>query len=149
MEHSKSSNEFPADLCEWVPPATLRLWVEEELKVSDWQGKAAEDHSRLVAVLAFAYARGTFDSEEISDLCRTDDCYRSLCAGRDFSLEEILGMPHKARGILVMLMIRLLTRAVASKQGTPATSLDPALKRRLHEIAVVRLDNAIVINQEE
>jgi len=133
---------FPLDICEWVAPDRLRSWVEEELGNLNGLAEVPDRQRALLAVLAFAYARGTFDSEEILDLCRTDTLYRALCGRTDFSGEDVRDARHKARGLLVTLVVRLLSRGVAQKLATPVASLSPALKRRLHESAVDRLDNA-------
>ncbi len=147
MDDLNNPINFPLDLCDWVAPETLRSWVEEELKNATGTTGPAEGQNALVALLAFAYARGVFDSEEIIDLCRSDKLYSSFQGQSDFSWDGMLESRHKHRGLLVTLMVRLLTRALVEKQGLQPAALDPPLKRRLHESAVDRLDNARNIDQ--
>ncbi len=142
MDDLNTTTNFPLDLCDWVAPETLRSWVIEELKNVTGPGGQAERQNALIAILAFAYARGVFDSEEIVGLCRADKLYGSLRGQIDLSWEDLLEARHNHRGLLVTLMVRLITRALVEKRGIPSSSLDPALKRRLHESAVDRLDNA-------
>ncbi|HEY5909406.1 MAG TPA: hypothetical protein VJA21_02250 [Verrucomicrobiae bacterium] len=142
MDELNARIAFPLDMGDWVEPATLCLWVEEEVKKLNGAAPAVDVRKKMLAVLSFAYARGVFDSEEILDLCRSDALYRSLCEGVDFSWDDLQSVRHKDRGLLVTLTVRLLTRAVVEKFSVAAASLDPAVKRRLHESAVDRLDNA-------
>ena len=142
MEDQNTNINFPLDLCDWASPETLRFWVQEELKHVTGSEAPAEKQNALIGILAFAYARGIFDSEEIINLCRTDKLYSSLQGGSDFSWEDLLATRHQHRGVLVTLMVRLLTRALVEKGVVSQAALDPALKRRLHESAVDRLDNA-------
>ena len=141
MNDLNATTGFPLDFCEWVAPASLQRWVQEELKnVTD--PAAQGGRKTLLGVLAFAYARGIFDSEEILGLCRSDPLFKALHGTGEFSWEDMLDARHKDRTPLINFMMRVLTRAVAEKHGVPAASLDPALKRRLHENVVDRLDNA-------
>jgi hypothetical protein len=148
MDDKNSTIDLPDDICEWVAPETLHSWVVEELKHVAGPVPAGTQ-STLAAVLAFAYARWFFPSKEILGLCRTDPLYGSLCPRTDFPWQDIMEARHKERGLVVNLLVRLLTRAVAEKHGIAASSMDPALKRRFHESAVERLDIAITMDRAE
>ena len=142
MDDLSAGKGLPLDACEWVPPATLRSWVEQELNNLSGSIVGTGAHRGMLGVLGFAYARGIFDTAEILGLCRSDALFRSLCGAEDFSWDDMLVARHRDRGLLVTLTVRLLTRLVVERLGTSAASLDPALKRRLHESAVDRLDSA-------
>lgn len=142
MDDLNTAANFPLDLCDWVAPETLRSWVAEEVKNVTGSAEPAPGQKSLTGVLAFAYARGIFDSEEIVSLCRAGKLYDCIQGQIDFSWEDLLEARHKHRGVLVTIMVKLLTRALMEKRGPSAAALDPALKRRLHESAVDRLDNA-------
>jgi len=149
MDDAKSTVNVPQDICDWVAPETLHSWVEEELQHLRGPVAAGGKQITLAAVAAFAYARWVFPSKDIHGLCRTDALYSSLCGRGDFSWEDIMAARHKERGLLISLLVRLLARAVAEKYRLAASSMDPALKRRLHESAVERLDIAITMDRAE
>jgi hypothetical protein len=142
MDPVTSDFNLPLDICDWVPPATLKSWVQEETHALNETGVGTDIPRSLLAILAFAYARGIFDTEEILSLCESDAVLRSLCEGLSCSLEQVLNARRKDRGLLVTITVRLLTRAVVQKFNLSPQSLPPILKRRLHESAVDRLDNA-------
>jgi hypothetical protein len=137
----------PLDICDWISPATLTLWIREEVSKLNGVVANGEIPKVLRTVLAFAYARGIFDSEEILRLSQSDPAFLELCGGVVFTPEQLLSVRHKERGVLVTLTVRLLTRAVAEKFKVATAELPPELKRRLHENAVDRLDNARHINR--
>jgi hypothetical protein len=137
MESLSGKLDLPADICEWVSPATLGSWVQEEV------GKLTGDAPRtLLSVLSFAYARGIFDTDEILSRCESDIEFQKVSERAALTPEQLLGVRHKDRGLLVTLTVRLLSRAVVERCAVPASSFPPELKRRLHENAVDRLDNA-------
>jgi hypothetical protein len=133
---------FPLDICDWVSPGTLKSWVQEETQALQQTGVGADIPKRQLSILAFAYARSIFDTEEILGLCESDPTMRSLCEGLSCSFDEMLNARRRDRGLLVTLTVRVFTRAVIQKFNLQSQSLSPILKRRLHESAVDRLDNA-------
>jgi len=142
MDPLNGNINLPLDICDWVSPTTLRSWVQEEAQALHETSAGTDIPKSLLAILAFAYARGIFDTEEILRLCESDPMLRSLGEGISCSLEQALNARRRDRGLLVTLTVRLLTRAVVQKFNLSAQSLPPILKRRLHESAVDRLDNA-------
>ena len=137
------------DICEWAAPALMISWVEEELKklpraaeTSPGPGPQQDSVTMCLGVLAFAYARNVFDSEEIAQLCHSDPLFRALSKGLPLSSEALNAVRKKDRGLLVKLVTQLLLRATLQKLGRTPDELSPALKRRLHENASDRLDTA-------
>jgi hypothetical protein len=141
----------PMDICEWVPSATVISWIHEELKslgAAEQQGS----HSPLdatggaanvmLAVLAFAYVRGIFDTEETARLCHSDPQFQSLSRGQAISPAGLIAFRPRDRGLLVKLTAQLLIRAATQKLNLPGSALAPGLKRQLHADAVLRLDTA-------
>ncbi len=149
MQGLDETVKFPLDICEWVAPETLRSWLEEDLPHLSGAGGLTSLHKRLLAILAFAYARGIFASAEILALCESDPFFSSLQQGVDFSLGDMLDVRHADRGSLVSLTVRLLARAVGERFGVAAAALEPGLKKRLQENAVERVDNAIILDRSQ
>ncbi len=139
---------FPDDISEWVSPETLHAWVEEELRNLAAASPLPLQQQRILVILAFAYAQGIYRSTEILVLCDSDPLFKALEQGVDFSLENIKDLRHAQWGLLVSLLVRLFSRALARKHqlGDP---LDPRIKRRLHERAGDRLNTAVNSDREQ
>jgi hypothetical protein len=147
MENLSGNLDLPTDICEWVSPATLSSWVQEETARLNGGATHTEVQEALLKVLAFAYCREIFDSEEILRLCDSESELRELSKGTVFTLEHLRSVRHNNRGLLISLTVRLLTRTVAQKCDLAVSDFPPELKRRLHENAVQRLDNAILLDR--
>ena len=90
---------LPWDLTEWIDAQSLRGWVDEEIDTLDWSNPelatllAQNPRFRprtLLTLLNYAYATGTYESEEISVLCATDPAFREIC-GEDAPGTRALG----------------------------------------------------------
>src|SRR5687767_8377249 len=80
---------LPADLEEWVDPAVLWAWIQEEVRSLDWGNRELTDflqaHSQFhpqmwLCLLTYAYCRGTYESEEVGQLCYRDPLLRPQCS---------------------------------------------------------------------
>ncbi len=140
---------IPGDICEWVSPETLRAWVEEELKTLPGAAGLTLQDQRILVILAFAYAQGIYRSTEILGLCDANPLFMLLEQGVDFSLENAKDGWHTQWALLVSLLVRLFSRAMAAKYGLAASALDPRAKRRLHERVVDRLNTAVNSDREQ
>ncbi len=149
MGSQKTTVNVPLNVCEWVPPEALCGWVEEELAKLSGSGGLSPVHKRLLAILAFAYARGIVSSAEILSVCGTEPLFSSLQQDVDFSLGDMLDVRHEHRAMLVNLVLRLLARAVSQKFGAAPAALEPELKRRLQENAVERIDDGIILDRSQ
>jgi len=147
MENVNGKLDLPTDICEWVSPLSLLSWVREESGKLNGATPGPANASALREVLAFAYCRGIFDSEEILRACQSSAELKELSHGSISNSEELRVTRHRGRGLLVTAIVRLLTRAVCEKCDVAPAELEPELKRRLHENAVQRLDNAILIDR--
>ncbi len=144
MNDLKAKINFPSDICEWVTPPKLQSWAQEEL--GNMNGPVQAGRKPALAVLAFAYTRGIYESEEILGLCRSDALVRALAGGAVFSREDLVDVRHQDRGHLITLTARLLTRALCEKSGDSPATLDPMLRRQVHQCAVDRIDTAIIMD---
>jgi len=138
--------EMPRDLCLWAAPADVVAWVREELaamvdaeKLPPAQSVLAEP---MLPILAYAYARGIFDSEEIAQLLHSDAQLRELSKNAPISAPELKAFRHRDRGLLVKLLVQLLIKATRQQFGLSAAAFPPALRRQAQENAVERLDSA-------
>ena len=82
---------MPPDVREWLPEGHLALFVidavaEMDLSAfygayrSDGHGRAAYEPAMMVALLLYAYARGTRSSRAIERACEEDVAYRVIAA---------------------------------------------------------------------
>ena len=85
------SNQLPGDLRSWAGCTGLRELVLTEIAKLDWQNPEVVGYlSRypayrpqvLLAVLAYAYAIGEYESDCIAVACEQDGDFRALCDGK-------------------------------------------------------------------
>lgn len=93
-------------------------------------------------VLAYAYARGILDADEIAKLCHSDPLLRQVANGVAFSGSELKSFRHRDRGLLVKLIVQLLIKATRQQYGITGAALPPALRRIVQDSAVDRVDSA-------
>lgn len=145
--------KVPQDICEWASPEELTAWIQQELnEMSSHEPpgspRAAVLSDPRLTVLAFAYARGVFDHEEIAKLCPSDFLYRALSGGV-LSPGELLSFRSKHRELLVKVTVQLLIKATRQKFNLSGPMLPRDLRRRLQDNANDRLDNARHIDRGE
>ncbi|HEY2952514.1 MAG TPA: transposase [Verrucomicrobiae bacterium] len=148
----KVSDELamPWDLTEWFDPVVLRQWITEEIESLDWNNPELIDYLRsnpafqpkmLLCLLAYAYATGLFDSEEIVRRCEKDETLRSICGSHvPASGHALIRFRRENRGLLKWSLVQLFKRAIRARLGE--FHLPAGLKRRLLDVAVTRLDMA-------
>ena len=144
METAGNKLDLPGDICEWVPPGVLVSWVQEELAAE--VGRIPEPGSRVLAVLAFAYCRGIFDSEEILRACDSISEFQQLSKHGVSGTDQFRDLRRQESVPLIQLLTRLLARAVSQKYGLPLAQFKRLWKDRVHDDAVQRLDNAVLID---
>ncbi|HYG36886.1 MAG TPA: transposase [Clostridia bacterium] len=142
---------LPLDLREWVGSGTLICWIHEELDRFCLQDFGLTEASypepicqpkTLLAILVYAYATETFESEGIEHACKSDTAFRLLCDGTTPYARELTLFRRRNRGLLVTLLVRLFTRALREQFVLGEANLPLGLRHRLHEEAVERLDIA-------
>lgn len=112
---------LPLDLREWVAPATLEAWIEEEILGLDWHHPLVIEHLRLnpefrpkvmLRLLSFGYATQTFSTREMVSRCHTEPAFASLCEGRVPFPHELTGFRRKNRRLLVKILAGVFSRAL-------------------------------------
>ena len=141
---------MPWDLTEWCDPVVLCQWITEEIESLDWTNQELIDYLRsnpayqpkmLLCLLAYAYATGIFDSEEIVRRCERDEALRSICGCHaPASGHALVRFRRENRGLLKWSLVQLFKRAIRARLGE--FHIPAGLKRRLLDVAVTRLDMA-------
>ena len=143
--------QIPLDLSQWFDKTTLLSWMNEELETLDWANPEllaclrthpAYQPRIWLGLLTFAYATGTFESEEIVRLCYTDEIFRCLCTGPIPLASELGRFRRDNRGLLRWLLLQTLKRALKEKFGLGGAFLPAGLRHFLTETAGSRLDIA-------
>jgi hypothetical protein len=126
-----------ADLPECMDAEMLLKCVEEEVAricQANEASQAFDDHEpnrrELLGVLAFAYARRVFNSEEIAHCCQTEPAFLRLCHGHTPFAGELLSFRRRYRPLLVTVLANVFMRAVTIS-GAPQSASMAALKRQL------------------
>jgi hypothetical protein len=142
---------LPWDLTEWIDAQTLRGWVDEEIDTLDWSNSelatllAQNPRFRprtLLTLLGYAYASGTYESEEVSVLCATDPAFREI-SGKDAPATRALErFRRENRGLLKWVLVQIFKRALREKYGLNTSLLPSGLKQYLVELATERLNLA-------
>jgi hypothetical protein len=142
---------LPWDLTQWIDAQTLRGWVDDEIDTLDWSNPelatllAQNPRFRprtLLTLLGYAYASGTYESEEISVLGATDPAFREIC-GKDAPATRALErFRRENRGLLKWVLVQIFKRALREKHGLNTSLLPSGLKQYLVELATERLNLA-------
>ena len=146
---SVTATALPSDQAERLDAEVLRSFVDEEVERLCKRGAAAQDfpgddpnHRELLGVLAFAYARRVFDSEDIAERCLTDASFRQLCNGHAPFASELIKFRRRNRPLLETVLANVLLRANEHSQPNQPPGVAPAVKRQMLCHAATRLDTA-------
>ena len=131
----------PEDLREWADEPTLLAWLEEELRLIGFEHQPDPVKASL-GLMAFSYLRGTYEHEEVA---RHGSRFASL-PKTSLPPEELTGLLHKHRDLLIKLLVQVLIKARRQKFALPKGPLEPAVRKLLQQDAVDRVDNAILLN---
>jgi len=141
----------PADLGNWVSPATVLSWAAQEVELlggndvrrTGGLNELSRNRGKLaLCLLAYAYARQMFDSEEIIRACHEDPVLRRLCGDRAPFAMELQSFRHRNRPVLERVLGRLFMRAIRHRFDLGGISLPQELEQDLHRVASERLDIA-------
>jgi transposase-like protein DUF772 len=151
QQRSDERLSVPWNIAEWVDPATIRAWVEEEIATLDWQNPELVKFLRenpklrarvLLTILSYAYCTGVYESEEVSELCATDPTLRQIC-GEDVPSTRMLDrFRRENRGLLKWVLVQILKRALRARYNLNTSMLPAGLKQHLVDLATERLDLA-------
>ena len=142
---------LPWDLTQWIDAQTLRGWVDEEIDALDWSNPELAtllvQNPRfrpriLLTLLSYAYATGTYESEEISVLCASDPAFREICGEDTPATRALERFRRENRGLLKWVLVQVFKRALREKHGLNTSFLPSGLKQYLVELATERLNLA-------
>jgi hypothetical protein len=147
-----------ADLSDWVPPSTLRDWIEQEIERLNWDLPRIQEFPRprldyqtkmLLCLLSFAYATGVFCHEEVVARCHSDDMLRLICVGSVPSVQELSYFRRRNRALLERILAGVFLQAVRYMFDLDAVWLSPPLAQDLSKHAAERLDLARHMDTDE
>jgi len=133
--------DLPLDLGQWIAPATLRGWIEEETREPQAAGQS-EGAEWLLVLLTFAYAQRMFGSTEIARTCRTNGAFSGICDGQMPVAEELWRFRRKNRPLLQQVLAGVFRRAICERFQIEASMVTPELEADLRCHALERLDLA-------
>lgn len=146
---------LPWNLGEWIAPATLNAWTEEEIATLDWGNPAVVEFLRQrpryeprkqLHLLALAYLTGTFEAEEIQIRCKGDAEFK-LITGDHWrpAPGDLSRFRRENRGLVKWVLVQVMKRALRAHLGD--TPLPAGLKRRVLDAAALRIDYARQMDQ--
>jgi len=132
---------LPTDLSEWVDPALIRTWIEQEMRKMDWDNplwmKCRQRcpecrHRAMVSLLSLAYATGLFSSQEIAEAAWSEAMLRAICNGQIPSAREVRTFRRQNRSVLECVLAGIFRQAVIRQlalYGNPLVSeIEPVLR---------------------
>jgi hypothetical protein len=140
---------LPWDLSELAPRKLLLEWIDKLLETIDWQNpdllhfeqRNPDYRPRMfLRLLAYAYAIGTFASEDIAEGCYQEEVPRFICDGDPPSARAIIGFRRENRGLLSWILVELFKSALKHHFNTGEFLVSPGLKRFLADAATARID---------
>jgi len=142
---------FPLDLGEWMPKESLLESIAAIVEELSWANpelvaylKAHPEYrpKMLLRLLAFAYATGIFEAEEIESSCFSDPFLRYICEGEPLRAKQISRFRRDNRFLLKWVLAQLFKEVLKKKFALGNTLFPAGLRRFLVETAVERLDLA-------
>lgn len=139
------------NLSEWVPPARLKVWIEQEIERLDldiprisgssWQHLDVQP-KMLLALLSFAYATRVFCPEDIVERCSSDVMFRLISEGNVPFVQELSNFRRRNRRLLERILTGVFLQAIRDKFDLDVIWLSTELLQDLSEHAKARLDLA-------
>jgi transposase len=142
---------IPLNLGEWMAPERLLESITASVEELNWSnpglGAYLETHPEyrpkmLFRLLAFAYATGIFDAEEIESNCFADPFFRYICEGEPPRPRDISRFRRENRFLLKWVLTQVLIEALKKKFNLGNTPFPAGLRRFLVAAVVERLDLA-------
>src|SRR5262245_28004061 len=151
LEENPDRLALPWDLREWLGEFTILGWIEEDIERLEWDDAQLVGFLRahpafrprsLLCLLTYAYATGTFGSDDVTNGCYEDPMLRAICGLATPTRRELNAFRRENRGLLKKLLNQLFSRAMREKLQLADQRLPAGLKKRLEEAASTRIDLA-------
>ena len=142
---------IPWDLSEWHKPALLLQWILEDVEALDWANPELVAYlaahrsyqpKLLLCLLAYSYATGVYESEEIVRSFYQDDGLRREFGGAGPEAQAIAKFRRENRGLLKWCLVHLFKRALRAKFELGDLVLPAGLRKYLVDAAITRIDIA-------
>lgn len=150
-EQQPGTIHIPADLRDWVSPATLKEWVDLEIAKLNWQHPGVAEYIRahtgqhprsMLALLAFAYAGAVFGSEEIVQACRGNRLPPSNGSMDVPFAQELRNFRRSNRRLLEEVLSGVFLKAITARLNLDPNRPSTELLQDLRDRAMERLDIA-------
>ena len=153
MDQTKAAGRFslPWDLSTWSARERLLEALLTEIDSLDWgnpelvqllSANPAFQPRFLLALLGFAYATGTCESEDLVTLYHHDPLLQARLPAQAPTTQGITRFRRENRGLLKWCLSQLFKQAVRDKYEMGAQLLPAGLRRHLENAATTRLDIA-------
>lgn len=150
--------QTPADLGNWVCPATILNWIVNEAEKLEWNGCGSEvsgqkpvpdESKRMLYVLAYAYARQMYDAHEVVRACRRDAVLQPLLQSGTPFPAEVQRFRRRHRAPLERVLAAVFMRAVRHRFDLCGEVVPAELQEDLRRMAVDRLNTARHLDRVE
>ena len=153
MDQTKAAERFsiPWDLSAWSARERLLESLLTEIDSLDWanpellqllSANPAFQPRFLLALLSFAYATGTCESDELVALYHRDPLLQARFPGQAPTTKGITRFRRENRGLLKWCLGQLFKQALRDKYEMGDQLLPAGLRRHLEDAASTRLDVA-------
>ena len=153
MDPTKAAERFsvPWDLSTWSERERLLEVLLAEIDSLDWANPELQQLLRanpafqprfLLALLSFAYATGTCESEDLVALYHHDPLLQARLPAQAPTTQGITRFRRENRGLVKWCLSQLFKRVVRDKYGMGDQLLPAGLRRQLDNAAITRLDMA-------
>ena len=153
MDPTKAAERFsiPWDLSAWSERERLLEALLNEIDSLDWanpellqllSASPAFQPRFLLALITFAYATGTCESEDLVTLYHHDPLLKARLPAQTPTTRSITRFRRENRGLLKWCLSQLFKKAVRDKYEMGDQLLPAGLRRHLDNAAITRLDIA-------
>ena len=152
-ENTAAEHELalPWDLSEWHDPGLLLEWVLADVEALNWANPELVAYlaahpsyqpKMLLCLLAYSFATGVYESEEIVRNFYADEGLRRHFGKDAPDAKTIARFRRDNRGLVKWCLVHLFRRALRAKFGLGETPLPAGLKKYLVDAAIMRIDIA-------
>ncbi|HTG44932.1 MAG TPA: hypothetical protein VK633_10410 [Verrucomicrobiae bacterium] len=143
--------ELPNDLADWIEAATLLETVEQLVEGLDWFNPQIVEFlaahpdfkpKQILILLLYAYARGVYEADEVSQLPYRDELMRTNYAPITPPGNAVTRFRRDNRGLIKWGLVELFKRVLTLRQVIEGTHFPAGLRRHLVVLATRRLDMA-------
>ena len=139
----------PWNITEWLDQPGLLAGVAQDIDSLDWANPELAAFLRanpryqprfLFILMAYAYAMGVCESEEVCEMYFRDDALKNLVPGQIPTASAITRFRRENRGLVKWAVAQVFKRALRARFGLGDGPIPAGLRRVLADAASMRLD---------